>query len=354
MKNKRSYLLTAAFIAIFAIMLSSCGLVVNQNPTQTPSGDTNIENKTDEIPTVAPDVSIPTQPKPTDPDTDLPTEPSSIDTPTEDDTGSNITPPLDDPTEQSNEFTLTFYETEASVSDSTAIINTGKIYKIVKPGIYTISGKMSDGQIQVEIAKTENVTLLLNNFDGVCSDSAVIYVISANKVSIDLAKGSTNMVTDAQTYVFDDPAQTKPNACIYSSDDLMIKGGGTLYVNGRYNNGIGCKNDLVIKNGVIYVSAVKNALKGNDSVTIRGDAVVNIEYANDAIKADTPAVEKPGKGFVTITDEAKVNVKCDDEAVQATQNITITSGAILNVIKAKNAYKCNGTTNIDDGCIVIQ
>lgn len=354
MKNKKLYLLISAFVALFAIMLPSCSLIVSENPTNTSSLDANTEKSTNEIPTVGPGADIPTQPKPTESDTDAPPENntgSNTTPPSEDDTGSVITPPSED---ISAEIALTFYETEASISDSTAIVNTGKIYKIVKPGTYIISGKMSDGQIQVEVAKTEKVTLVLNNFDGSCSDSAVIYVISADKVSISLAENSVNMVTDAQTYVFSDPTQTKPNACIYSTDDLTIKGKGTLYVNGRYNNGIGTKNDLEVKNCSVYVSAVKNALKGNDSVTICGNAVVNVEYAKDAVKSDTTAVEKPGKGFVTITDTARVNVSCNNEAVQATQNITITSGAILNVIKARNAYKCDGTTNIDAGCIVTQ
>jgi len=250
------------------------------------------------------------------------------------------------------QYTLSFTSSGAQTSDSSAVITSGKIHTIVKPGIYTISGNMTDGQIRVEVAKTEKVTLLLNNFYGSCSDSGVIYVVSADKVDIDLAKGTTNVVTDAQNYVFDDPTQDKPNACIYSSEDLTIKGGGTLYVNGLYNNGIGSKNDLEIKNGVVYVSAVKNALKGNDSVTVCGDAIVNVEHANDALKSDTPATEKPGKGFVMITDTAIVNVKCDDEAIQATQNITITAGATLNVIQASKQYKCDGTVNIDDGCII--
>lgn len=260
-------------------------------------------------------------------------------------------PTTDSPAEEAD-YTVTFDDNVASVSDESAVIIAGKIYKIVKPGVYMLSGKMADGQIRVEVSKSEKVTLLLNNFTGACSDSAVIYVISADKVEIDLAKDTVNIVTDAQTYVFDNPGDDKPNACIYSSEDLEIKGCGTLYVNGMYNNGIGTKNDLEIKNGILYIGAVKNALKGNDSVTVCGDAVVNIERANDGIKSDTPASEKSDKGFVLITDKAQVSVKCADEAIQATQNITITSGATLDVIEAKNAYKCDGTVNIDNGCIV--
>lgn len=306
MKKMKFYLSVISLIVIACVAFASCNMIIDKSYTENGTSDTSTE-----------------------------------------------TPTLDQPTEEMADYSISFNgDTNVSISDTAAIVNTGKIYKIVKPGVYTITGKMSDGQIQVEVAKTEKVTLLLNNFEGACSDSAVIYVISADKVEIDLAKNSTNVVTDAQTYVFADPGETKPNACIYSSEDLEIKGGGKLYVNGRYNNGIGTKNDLEIKNGTVYVSAVKNALKGNDSVTVCGDAVVNIEYAKDGIKSDTLASEKSEKGYVLITDEAQVNVKCADEAIQATQNITITSGASLNVTQATSTYKCDGTVNIDDGCIV--
>ena len=249
------------------------------------------------------------------------------------------------------DITMTFSESGCEISDTSAVSVNGKIYTITKAGTYVISGTMADGQIRVDIQKTEKATLLLNNFTGSCSDSAVIYVMNADEVYIDMEKDSVNTLTDASSYVFENPADDKPNACIYSSDDLTIKGGGTLNVIGNYNNGIGCKNDVDIKNGVVNVTAVKNAIKGNDSVTVRGDAEVNILGAKDAIKSDT--TDKADKGFIHIIEEAKVTVvSCSDDALQATQNITITAGATLTVQSAKTDVNCDGTINIDEGCII--
>lgn len=250
------------------------------------------------------------------------------------------------------EASLTFSESGCDISDTDAVSVSGKVYTITKAGTYTISGTMADGQIRVDIPKTEKATLLLNNFTGSCSDSAVIYVMSADEVYIDMEKESVNTLTDGNSYVFENPADDKPNACIYSSDDLTIKGGGTLNVIGNYNNGIGCKNDIDIKNGVVNVTAIKNAIKGNDSVTLRGDAVVNILDAKDGIKSDN--TDKAGKGFVHVIEEAKLSVNCSDDAIQATQNVTITSGACLEIISASTDVNCDGTINIDDGCIVVK
>ena len=136
-----------------------------------------------------------------------------------------------------SEFTasISFTANGCEISDTDAVVNSGKIYKIVKAGTYRITGTMEDGQIQVEVADTDRVTLLLDNFDGKCSDSAVIYVVNADRVYIDLEKGSVNTLTDASEYKFANPADDKPNACIYSSDDLTIKGGGRLNVYANWN-----------------------------------------------------------------------------------------------------------------------
>ena len=211
---------------------------------------------------------------------------------------------------------------------------------------------MEDGQIQVEVSDLDRVTLLLDNFDGKCSDSAVIYVINADRVYIDLAKGSVNTLTDAESYVFANPADDKPNACIYSSDDLTIKGGGRLNVYANYNNGIGCKNDIDIKNGNVTVKAVKNAIKGNNSVTVRGDAEVVITGAKDGIKTDN--VDRADKGYIEITEMAKVVISCDDDALQATQNVIITDGATVTVVTASKAVNCDGKTSVADGALIIQ
>ena len=248
------------------------------------------------------------------------------------------------------QVTMNFTDSGCEISDTSAVEVSGKYYTVKKAGTYTITGTMADGQIRVDIPKTEKATLLFNNFTGSCSDSAVIYVMNADEVYIDLEKNSVNTLTDGNSYVFENPADDKPNACIYSSDDLTIKGGGTLNVTGNYNNGIGCKNDIDIKNGIVNVSAINNAVKGNDSITVRGDAVVNVLGGEDALKSDETV--KADKGFIHIIEEAKVTITCTDDALQATQNVTITTGATLTVNAASTDINCDGTINVDDGCII--
>ena len=243
---------------------------------------------------------------------------------------------------------ITFSGTSYTATDSSALKVDGSALAITKAGTYEISGTLDNGQIIVEVTKAEKVTLILNNFTGHNESSAVIWVKSADKVYLELKDGTTNTLTDGATYVFANPTDTKPNACIYASDDLSIKGYGTLIIRGNYNNGIGCKNDLSINNAKVTVTAVNNAIKGNGSVTVKGDADVLVEGAEDAIKTDSLDV---GKGFLLITEKAKVTVHCVDDGLQATQDITVTTGATVTTYAGGNAVNCDGSVNIDEGCL---
>jgi hypothetical protein len=243
---------------------------------------------------------------------------------------------------------IQFSGTSYTASDSSALKVDGSALAITKAGTYEISGTLENGQIIVEVTKAERVTLILNNFTGHNESSAVIWVKSADKVYIEVKEGTVNTLTDGATYVFANPTDTKPNACIYASDDLSIKGSGTLIVTGNYNNAIGCKNDVSINNAKVTVKAVNNAIKGNGSVTIKGDADVLVEGADDAIKTDSLDV---GKGFLLVTENAKVTVYCEDDGLQATQDITITTGATVTTYAKGNAVNCDGTVNIDEGTL---
>ena len=170
---------------------------------------------------------------------------------------------------------LTFNGNQLSTSvQDTGIKVEGNAFVITRGGSYELKGDLSNGQIKVAVPKTEQVELIFNNFTASCNTSAPLYIESADKATIVLAAGSVNTLTDATLYQFANPAEDKPNACIYSSDDMTIKGTGTLNVNGNYNNGIGCKNDLRIKDCTLNVTGVNNILKGNDSVEIENATTV--------------------------------------------------------------------------------
>ena len=238
---------------------------------------------------------------------------------------------------------ITFTDTAVTINGSGAAAD-GTVVTITAPGVYKLQGSCADGQVLVELDKAEKAQLVLAGLTLTCQSSAPLYVLSADKVSLTLAPDTVNTFADGKAYTaaFD----KQPNACICSRDDLVINGTGTLNVEGSFNNGIGSKNDLRIAGGNITVSAVKNALKGNDSVAIQ-NGVITLTAGKDAIKTDNE--DKPGKGYVYIAG-GDIRITAGDDAIQATQDVTVTGGAIA-VTAAGKAVNSKGSQDVATGVI---
>lgn len=238
---------------------------------------------------------------------------------------------------------ITFTEESVDINGSGAVAD-GTVVTITAAGVYLLTGSCSNGQVLVELDKTEKAQLVLSNLELHCENSAPLYVISADKVALTLAPDTQNSFSDGKAYTAD--FEKQPNACIYSRDDLVINGTGALSVQGNYNNGIGTKNDLRITGGNITVSAVKNALKGNDSVAIL-TGVITLTAGKDAIKADT--TDKAGKGYVYIAG-GELAITAGDDALQAPLDITVTGG-VISVTAAGRAVNSKGESSIASGVI---
>ena len=78
-------------------------------------------------------------------------------------------------------------------------------------------------RIIVDVPNSDDkvVTLILNDVNVKCSDSAAIYVKNAKKVVLSLVEGTTNTFTDGNNYSYEDEAKEEPSACIFSKDDLV-------------------------------------------------------------------------------------------------------------------------------------
>ncbi|MBR6786930.1 MAG: carbohydrate-binding domain-containing protein [Clostridia bacterium] len=221
----------------------------------------------------------------------------------------------------------------------------GTVVYITGDGTYVISGECANGQIVVELDKADKAQLVLMGLNLTCLDSAPLYVVSADKVSLTLAEGTVNTFTDGTAYnsnAFD----KKPTACIYSRDDLTINGKGELVVNANVNNGIGTSNDLKIVSGTVTVNAANNGLKGNDSIAIMG-GTVSVTSKDDGIKTENEV--DPGKGYIYV-EGGEITITCADDALQATQDITV-AGGHLTVSAGGKTINCDGSQDILSGSI---
>ncbi len=254
-----------------------------------------------------------------------------------------------DPTVNTVKLKFSGSSVEGAPEGSVIVDAAAHAFVIVKEGTYELTGDISNGQLQVKVADTEKVTLIFNGFTASNATSAPLYIVSGDKVTIDLADGSTNRLSDSTPYVYPDPTTDKPNACLYSAIDLKIKGNGALKVEGVYNNGIGVKKDLEIKNGTITVTGPNNIIKGGNSVTISGGNLT-LSGGEDGIKSDEET--KQGKGFILITEDAVVSITCSDDAIQAAQAITIDPTAKVTVNCGGDAINCPGIINVDENALI--
>ncbi|MBE6851453.1 MAG: carbohydrate-binding domain-containing protein [Ruminococcus sp.] len=198
----------------------------------------------------------------------------------------------------------------AAVTGSGASVN-GSDITITDEGVYMISGTLNDGQILVN--SSGKVQLVLDGASLSCSDSAPIYVQQAKKCFLTLAEGSENFVSDGSTYVYAQEGDNEPDAAIFSADSLTINGSGKLTVNGNYNEGITCKDDIVITSGSLHITSVCNGIKGKDYVAIAGGDIT-VEAGGDGIKSNNATDD--GRGFVYVQD-GTITVNAQEDGIQA-------------------------------------
>ena len=200
-----------------------------------------------------------------------------------------------------------------------------KSVTITESGEYVLSGTINDGQIIVDIPESDDkvVTLILNGVDITCNNSAAFYVKNAKKVVLSLVEDTVNSFADNESYTYADVEKEEPNACIFSKDDLVISGNGSLCVTGNFNNGIYSKDDLTITGGKIIVEAVNNGIKGKDSIAVL-DTDITINAGGDGLC--TSNYEDEGKGFISIED-GTFNITSGEDGMQAETCMEIKNGS---------------------------
>ena len=216
---------------------------------------------------------------------------------------------------------------------------------ITKGGVYTLSGKLENGQVLVEVAKPEEVEIVLNGVEITSSKTAAIYVKCAEKIKITCASGTVNKLTDSSSYEYAN-GEDEPNACIFSADDMTIKGSGKLVVTGNYKNGISSKNDIKIKDVDLTVNAYNTGIRGKDSVEIESGKIT-VEAGNDGIKSSNAT--EVGRGYILVTG-GTIAIEAEDDGFQAETDITI-KGCTVTISANGKEFNSAGTLNVAEGCV---
>ncbi|MBP5291815.1 MAG: carbohydrate-binding domain-containing protein [Lachnospiraceae bacterium] len=219
----------------------------------------------------------------------------------------------------------------------------GNVYTVKTSGEYLLSGNLKEGQVVVDASEGE-VRLILNGVAITNSTDAPILVLDADKVDIESVKGTYNFIEDtrkapaddnasANTGVnstaaadpFDEDSETSDyNAAIYAMCDLKITGSGTLVVTSDAYHGIKTKDDLSVKEVSLQVNAAGNALRGNDTLTIKSGRMLLESTESDGIKTSNSDISSKGnqRGIITISG-GQVDIYASKDGISSSYNVDI-------------------------------
>ena len=221
---------------------------------------------------------------------------------------------------ESDLFTTRDLAQVADTEDATKItLTSGEDVQITQEGVYVLSGEATDVTITIEATDSDKVQLVLNGVSITNGDFPTIYVKSADKVFVTTAEGTTNTLQVTGTFAAD--GETNTDAVIFSRDDLVLNGLGTLQVSST-DNGISCKDDLKVTGGSYVISSAADALEANDSILV-ADGSFSITSDKDGLHAENDEDDTQGSIYIQ---NGSFEIKAASDAIQATTTLTVDGG----------------------------
>lgn len=218
-------------------------------------------------------------------------------------------------------FTDRDLEQEADISEAVSYtVSDGQNIEITSEGVYVISGSAQNASIIVDAGDEDKVQLVLDGLTITNENAPCIYVKSADKVFV-TTTGTQNALTVTGSFTAD--GDTNTDAVIFSKDDLVLNGTGTLTIQST-ENGVTSKDDLKITGGTISITSTADALEANDSIRI-ADGTITINTNKDALHAENDDDDTVGYVYIC---GGTLKVTAEDDAVHATTIIQIDGGEL--------------------------
>ena len=215
-------------------------------------------------------------------------------------------------------------------------------------GVYVISGTAKECSIIVDADSSEKVQLVLDGVNITNTDTPAIYVKSADKVFV-TTTDSTNQLT--VTGSFTEDGDTNTDAVIFSKDDLVLNGVGSLTISST-DNGVSGKDDLKITGGTYTVTSTSDAFEANDSISICG-GTININSQKDGLHCENDEDDTVGSVYIS---GGTINIDAAKNGIRATTTLTVDGGALdidaAEGLESTQVEINDGTINIaasDDG-----
>ena len=187
-------------------------------------------------------------------------------------------------------------------------------------GIYVLSGQAKEVTIYIEAKDDEKIQLVLDGLSISNNDKPCIYVKSADKVFVTTVSDDNSLTVENE---FTSDNDTNTDAVIFSKEDLVLNGTGTLNIVSS-DNGITSKDTLKITGGTINIDCKKNAIEAHDAIMI-ADGDIKVNNCNDGLHAEDD--DNDATGYIYIKG-GRITINASDDAIHATTIIKIDDGSL--------------------------
>lgn len=226
--------------------------------------------------------------------------------------------------------TITLNGTAAETSAASGVTVDGSTVTITEEGVYIVSGTLADGQIVVNADDTAKVQIVLKDASITSSDSAALYVKSADQVFVTLAEGTNNTLANGGSFVAD--GDTNVDGAVFAKDDVTFNGSGSLTISSPAGHGVVGKDDVKFAGGTYTITAAKHGVQANDSVRLAGsDITITSGSDKDGIHVSDDADEEEGTesdSFFYIAD-GSLTISSGDDGIHADAQVIIEGGTIV-------------------------
>lgn len=210
----------------------------------------------------------------------------------------------------------------ADLSDAiTYTVSDGQSISITSAGVYVLTGSAENVTVTVDAADDDKVQLVLDGVSITNSSQPAIYVKNADKVFVTTAEGSVNSLSVIGTFTAD--GTTNTDAVIFSKDDLVFNGLGTLEISST-DNGISGKDDIKITGGTMNITSIADAIEANDSIAI-SDGAVTISSRKDGLHAENEDDNTVGWIYIC---GGTLDITASSDGIQGTTVVQIDGGKI--------------------------
>ena len=243
-------------------------------------------------------------------------------------------------------------------SNGRGVVVSGNTVTINAEGCYLLSGIMNNGQVIVDADNGTDIRLVLDDFEIHNDAGAAIYVANAGTITVTLKEGTKNLLEQTGTNA---SGQEVQDAALYSTDDLIINGSGSLNILGNYCHGIKAKDTLLLTEATMEVTSKEDAVNANMDILLKS-GTYKLSAGDDGVHTDTNFTVQGGTLEVTKSYEGlegmqvwieggEISITANDDAVNIASNTTSATGFVLVVSGGKTKILAGGDGIDSNGSI---